>query len=830
MLGKKEKKLKEDKKEKKSKKGKDATAEEEDSGGDSPMMKENSGGKPASPQGPAAVVVPAPAARLVDDDLERKRAEAQKLADDRKKEEAKREAERKEAERKEAERKAEAERKEAESKKQQSQRELKKDDEAETNIEVESLEAAKFDMHDAPTVYKDQYAPLPKEIYESYGRLQAFGRDLNTPIPPPEFVFVGKKGQGKSSLIEAFFGEQLANAGTSTRRPVFLNVINNLQQETPRITIKRDAMLREFDHDLEVSAKELSTELSKRSQTNIDEPIVVHYESRTVTNLTLIDTPGLLDADEQGGVTRAHREALITGLARPSERFIVAVEGTREWAKMDVLNFVKKIDPELSRTAIAYTKFQSHLQSFTSTRDVNKFLSGTLPDLKSFFVSLPSAGVRARFSEPDKFQKKIYQAYRRDINGLELLRFDKKYDSFIGVHAFRRFLLSTAWRSYQESVPRVLKQLRFKRSQHETRVQELEEQLKGLDSSKLRSIASNYVVNFLQVVERLISGTSEGNPAVNGQSLDEEKNTTGSGGDWVDLYNRVIPVEPVAWKIPYWDNKLYGGQQFERLLAEFNAVSGHTEMPEVTMDDVATAAGVNKLNNIPNYAWAASDLAQQKSYDAFMPLIEQLTTRAVFIMKRLTDIAERVLDGRKKKWLESVTNSVEDTKSYPYFTYNVKDLYNKFVEQTAKACKDKCLDEFYSTRTIYWDYTESASNKALSLERTDQDDLKTAVVDLSTQLFLKQRERITKNVMLKFYNFFLVPIQSELWTEIQGKVNCYSDSTLETIFEVASTKDKLQRSIKDLQTELSKAGEQDKMFLEFANSFSRPIAFDGKRF
>lgn len=80
-------------------------------------------------------------------------------------------------------------------------------------------------------------------------------------------------------------------------------------------------------------------------------------------------------------------------------------------------------------------------------------------------------------------------------------------------------------------------------------------------------------------------------------------------GDWVDLYNRVIRFEPEEWAIPYWDNKLYGGQQFERLLAEYRAVADHTEIAEVTMDDVATATGINKLNNIPNYAWAVSLLS-----------------------------------------------------------------------------------------------------------------------------------------------------------------------------------------------------------------------------
>lgn len=202
--------------------------------------------------------------------------------------------------------------------------------------------------------------------------------------------------------------------------------------------------------------------------------------------------------------------------------------------------------------------------------------------------------------------------------------FKSSYDANLGIYSFRRYVLNLTWKSYQESIPRILKQLRAKKAMTERKIKEVEKQLQSLDSAKLRAIASNYVVNFLQVVERLISGTSEGNPAVNGQTLDEEKNSHGKGkkkftkkkpqlffskigdGDWVDLYNRVIRFEPEEWNIPYWDNKLYGGQQFERLLSEYSAVARNTAIGEITTDDVATATGINKLNNIPNYAWTVN--------------------------------------------------------------------------------------------------------------------------------------------------------------------------------------------------------------------------------
>eukprot|EP01118_Nematostelium_gracile_P015485 TRINITY_DN6219_c0_g1_i1.p1 TRINITY_DN6219_c0_g1~~TRINITY_DN6219_c0_g1_i1.p1 ORF type:complete len:824 (-),score=312.45 TRINITY_DN6219_c0_g1_i1:78-2549(-) len=688
--------------------------------------------------------------------------------------------------------------------------------------EISSLESARLDPSETATSYREPYNLIPSSVFLSYDKLQNFARDLNTQIPNPEIVIIGKKSHGKSSIVEAFFGETVTAVGTGgvTKRPLFINMTNNLANETPKCTLKRESN-KEFDHDVEVKISDLPAELAKRNKVASDEPIVLQYEYKNCCNITFIDTPGLLE-DDDGDSSKEDRDNLVLSLAKPSHRLIVCVEQSREWTRMEMINFVKKVDPELSRTTFVYTKFQTHLQNFTSTREVNKFLSGTLPDVKTFFVTVPSDAVRAKFSDPDQYRKKIFQAYRRDINGLEALQFDKRYESNIGVQALRKYILNLTWKSYQESIPRILKQLRARKVASKNKMEEVEKQLQSLDASKLRSIASNYVVNLLQIMERLISGTSEGNPAVNGQTLDEEKNAHGDG-DWVDLYNRVIRFEPEEWKIPYWDNKLYGGQQFERLLAEYRAVAGHTEISEVTMDDVATAAGINKLNNIPNYSWAASDLAQQKSQEAFLPLIDQLTNRAIYILKRLTDIAEKVMDSRKKKWNEDITNSVEDIDRYPYFTYHVKDLFFKFVDNTAKICKEKCMDEFYSTRTIYWELTSENPEKNLPLERNDLDDTKTAVVTLATNIFNDSRDRITRNVLFKFYNFFLVPMQTELWSEIQSKVNCLSDSALEQIFEVSTTKEKLKHQINQLADELSRYAEQDKLFMDYAGSFSKRV-------
>ncbi|EGG22757.1 dynamin like protein [Cavenderia fasciculata] len=701
-------------------------------------------------------------------------------------------------------------------------------------IEIQSLEQ----MGKNTGISQDMFTFFPAEVYGAYDKLQSFSRDLNTSISQPEIVFVGPRSSGKSSLIESFIGRPLnivagQSGGACSKRAVHLQFMNNPEVEGTKITIKRDSFIKEFDHDIVVPLEQLNDNLARRSNQFHEEPIYIIFESKSTLNLTLIDTPGLLF---DGQPEQSKIEAIVQQAVRPSHRLIVAVEASGEWAEMTMLPFVKKVDPELSRSTFVFTKFFNMIQDFNSTRGVNRFLAGTINEIKTFFVTLPNHKIRARYSEPAAFQEKLTQAFRRDMHSLEQFQYDKRYERTIGVHPFRRYMLNIVWKSYQDAIPRILKHLRSRCQNAQLTLNELQKQSLSLDSTKLRAVASNYTVTFLQIVEKLLSGTSEGNPSVNGQTLEEEKSQQGDGGDWVDLYNRPIKFDPEEWGISYWNSKLYGGQQFERLMGEFKAVCDNTKITEVTLDDVATASGINKLNNIPNYAWAACDLAQQKSQDALVPLIEQLCERAIYIMKRLAEVTDKVVDTRRKNRgganlsvisrQSSSSNStfdLENIDQYPYFTHHVRDIFFKFIEQTAKVCKEKCMDEFYSTRTIYWELTEHPDQN-LPFLKADHQDTKSTVEHLTTQLFDTIRKRITKNVLLKFYNFFLVPMQTDLWTEIQGKITCLSSESLEQIFEVNATKELLKDDEKKHQGILDKYSQNDEAFLRAASAFSHPLS------
>lgn len=666
---------------------------------------------------------------------------------------------------------------------------------------------------------------------------------MNTQISHPEVVLIGPASHGKSALLEAIIGRRFNAIGLGgvTKRPLYLNIVNNLDCAEPRITLKRDSAMHGagFDRDMPVTLETLPGELAKRFAKEGRDPVFVQYEHRASTNMTFIDTPGI--PDEDSADYDAAVEAAIA-IAKPTNRLLVCVEEANEWTKIRMIKILKQVDPDLSRTVFAYTKFHGQLSLYNSMAAVNRFLGGIVPDTKTFFISLPSTKVRAKQGSADAYQEKIWQSWRRDMTMLETLQYDKRYERNVGIHALRKYILNRIWKSYQDGVPEILKCLRARKQATQRALELLKSQSTSLDALKLRQIANTYCVEFLQTIDRLIAGTSEGTPTVSGQTLEEEKSSQGEV-EWLDVYNHTISFDAEKWGVPFWNSHIYGGQQFERLLSEFKAVCDHTEISEVSLDDVATAAGINKVNNVPNYAWAAADLAQHQTQDAFLPLIEQLQRRAVYVMKRLHDIAEKMLAAQAKKKRTNGSSSshgsssssssassvehidIEDISLYPYFTNQVKDLFYKFIDAQAKNCRERCMDEFYSSKTIFWELTEFSDRK-LPTDRSDKnaEEAKSAVSKLAADLFKSIRERITKNVLLKFYNFFLVPMQTDLWTEIQRRITTVNDDQLQQYFQVNTTKDKLKDDERALEALLAKTSEQETAFLDIARQFTHPTS------
>lgn len=646
-------------------------------------------------------------------------------------------------------------------------------------------------------------------MFSAFDRLQNFARELNSRLSFPEFVLLGSKGVGKTSLIEAIVGAPLMGAGM-TNRPVHLTFVNNPTRETPRITLKRDPLLKEFNYDQEVDLKSLPRQLAKRNKDESDLAIVILYEYRYTLNFTLIDTPGVIVGD-------ADSEALAKVVLTPSHRHILCCIDASDAAEhiADMVKMLQTIDPELSRTTFVFNKFHSRIRSINATSEINAYLHGTsIMEKPAYLVTSVSEPLASKFSEITDFRRVVWQIQQRDVLQLESLSYDRSYGPRVGLHALRKFCIDAAWKSFQNDVPVILRTLRVRKTSLSTKLVDIRNKVSDLNATKLRSVANSYVAEFLQVIDQLITGSSEGNPNVNGQTLEEEKAGLGLG-EWKTADNNNISLSPE--NVPYYDARIYGGQQFKRLLSAFGEVVRAVSVSEASADAIATAAGINRLNNVPNYAWAACEIATQEARKSLLPLLKQLSKRALYVLDRLPGIAKQIMDNRRTtKWNASPILLATDVEQYPYFAFAVLDLYRAFVRDTLEQCETKCMDEFLDTRTVYWHFAEDKQGK-LPLDRSQN--TQDAVRDLAVQIFGSIRDRVLTNIQLKFFNLVLVPLQTRLMTGVQEKTNVLSDDELEQRFEVTTTRTKLQEDERATNGAIENLRAMEDALLENANRF-----------
>jgi hypothetical protein len=165
----------------------------------------------------------------------------------------------------------------------------------------------------------------------------------------------------------------------------------------------------------------------------------------------------------------------------------------------------------------------------------------------------------------------------------------------------RRHILETTWKKYQDSIPDLLKQIRALKKDRSDHLDGVENQLRTLDSRKLRSMSANYVSEFLQLIISLIQGSVEGGGALKGQTLEDERIFL---GDWLDDDGKSIRFDAHAWNIRNCDAKLFGGEQLVRLLSQFKGVADHTTIKDLSLDDIATSSGLNGLKTVSSHIWS----------------------------------------------------------------------------------------------------------------------------------------------------------------------------------------------------------------------------------
>lgn len=161
-------------------------------------------------------------------------------------------------------------------------------------------------------------------------------------------------------------------------------------------------------------------------------------------------------------------------------------------------------------------------------------------------------------------------------------------------------MLEVVAKKYSDNIPNFLKQIRQRKKDTTELLASVREQIRTLDKSKLRTIAANYVTNFCQLTKETLLGSMEGgNPFTYGHDLADEFLIL---GDWWNEYGETIKVS----NLPKSDNKLYGGQQFQRLLNQFKYIVEQTTISNLNEDEILNSIGVSNKGNMNSLLWAVN--------------------------------------------------------------------------------------------------------------------------------------------------------------------------------------------------------------------------------
>lgn len=401
-------------------------------------------------------------------------------------------------------------------------------------------------------------------------------QEYSKPFDAPAVVVVGHQSSGKSALIEALMGFQFnqVGGGTKTRRPVALRMQYNPDCKVPRWYLVGDDGVERL-----TSLKEVQEYIEKENRRLERDPmrsfdpreINLRMEYKHCPNMILIDTPGLISAPKvprgRAGQTQAlAQQRALQASAREAERLVVekmrcedyiilCVEDTSDWKHGQTREVVQKADPDLSRTVIVNTKFDTKIPQFGSPSDIEEFLRAQILEHISphrlggpFYTSVPSGRVgrpnsslresgNFEFGSDEAFVASCRDAERRDqksvLNRLKRLKWSNEVTSAsmsnkIGLGKLRSFLEQRVDESYRKNVNKIIPMLQAECAAAERRLKAVEAELDALSLDRLRAGADAFCDDFCACLRKAISGSITAPASIFGETLNQEVQKAGS--------------------------------------------------------------------------------------------------------------------------------------------------------------------------------------------------------------------------------------------------------------------------------------------------------------
>jgi GTPase SAR1 family protein len=701
------------------------------------------------------------------------------------------------------------------------------------------------------------FDPSNEKLYEAYSQLHTLAQEFDKPFDSPAVLVVGHQTDGKSALVEALMGFQFnhVGGGTKTRRPIAINMKYNHNAVEPRCyLVKDDTLGKEEELSLPELQAFIESENSRLEQENSfwAKDIVVKIEYKYCPNLTIIDTPGLISAApgrKFNGMQQQARmvENLVQAKMQNPDYIILCLEDNSDWSNATTRKAVMECDPELRRTVVVSTKFDTRIPQFARAADVEMFMHPPRHLLDSpamlgggpFFTSVPSGRVGltrdSMFRSNDHFREAVVQREQADIVELER-RLDRRLEpserARSGLSQLRHFLERLLQQRYLDNVPTIVPVLEREHRHASNKLEETVGELADMNQDKLKEKGRQFYQHFLEKIPELLRGTLAAPPRVFGETLSHEHIR---GGAFVSNDGRPVSSEN---PIPNAEMRLFGGAQYHRALEEFRQIVGEVQCPQVSREDIINACGVDEVHDGVNYTRTACVIAVSRAKDTFEPFVHQLGFRLAHIARRMLPVAMYLL--QKEGRILS---------GHEVFLKKIGASFAKFVDQRVKECQEKCREDLLSTtnfvtwslhsgnksglrsvlhpdarvdeKNSYGATSGMSSSSSRDLAKVNPKDQKLMdlventlwnrnmkevtldVVDLLVrQIYSGIRTYVVQSVELKFNCFFLMPLLNDFSHHLRNEMEDAFDVNLDLVFNVKNVRAALEERQQKLEAEL----------------------------
>lgn len=373
------------------------------------------------------------------------------------------------------------------------------------------------------------------ELYRLYTSLNDICRTYGIDLPVPRLAVIGVQSAGKTSLLETFAGFPLGytSPDTGTRCPVEYTFSHDPSLESPLIELNGAV----------VTEQELLTKLSdimkdlERMVKFSEDVVRVKVSSKYVTNIVLVDLPGLIPSANNADRYKAEQvKRIVQKIARDPNYSLIAVlkctESPETLADFEILD--SALTENLSDSSIPppRTKWKSetlvivnYINQYLSERSVfpnptkaKIWLESHQKDGPRYFVILKpnpdfvredssSDAIRDFLQSQSVLERQMFDDWKARISNGSFDHWDTNLDKYLTLANAQKAIEHLFVQRFKEMLPHISNTVdKLLESDKETLAKELQ-QLDKLDPKKYAARCRKYSEDFAEHLAALITST-----------------------------------------------------------------------------------------------------------------------------------------------------------------------------------------------------------------------------------------------------------------------------------------------------------------------------------